>query len=81
MIEIFEAAHPGCQGLFIFDQSSTHASLPPDALWAFDMKWFMEAYQAGLTGKAATWAVKKQKQHCMVLERDMVAMENVNTSA
>lgn len=36
-IEIFEAAHPGCQALFIFDQSSAHASLPPDALRAFDM--------------------------------------------
>jgi hypothetical protein len=36
-IEIFEAAHPGCQALFIFDQSSAHASLPPDALKAFEM--------------------------------------------
>lgn len=36
-IEIFEAAHPGCQGVFVFDQSSAHASLPPDALRAFDM--------------------------------------------
>ena len=36
-IEIFEAAHPGCQALFIFDQSLAHASLPPDALKAFEM--------------------------------------------
>ena len=36
-IEIFEAAHPGCQALFIFDQSSAHALLPPDALKAFEM--------------------------------------------
>jgi hypothetical protein len=36
-IEIFETMHPGCQALFIFDQSSAHASLPPDALRAFDM--------------------------------------------
>ena len=36
-IEIFEAAHPNCQVLFIFDQSSAHASLPPDALKAFEM--------------------------------------------
>ncbi|KII84350.1 hypothetical protein PLICRDRAFT_46228 [Plicaturopsis crispa FD-325 SS-3] len=36
-IAIFEAAHPDCQCLFIFDQSSAHASLPPDALRAFDM--------------------------------------------
>jgi hypothetical protein len=31
-IEIFEFAHPGKQALFIFDQSSAHASLAPDAL-------------------------------------------------
>ncbi|KJA19534.1 hypothetical protein HYPSUDRAFT_204573 [Hypholoma sublateritium FD-334 SS-4] len=36
-IQIFEAAHPGKQSLFIFDQSSAHASLPPDALKAFEM--------------------------------------------
>jgi hypothetical protein len=36
-IEIFEAAHPNCQVLFVFDQSSAHASLPPDALHAFKM--------------------------------------------
>ena len=31
-------AHPGCCALFIFDQSSAHASLGPDALCTFDMK-------------------------------------------
>ena len=31
-IQIFEVAHPGCVALFIFDQSSTHASLGPNAL-------------------------------------------------
>jgi hypothetical protein len=36
-IEIFEAAHPGKQALFVFDQSSAHASLPPDDLKAFEM--------------------------------------------
>ncbi|KAL4255827.1 hypothetical protein AB1N83_013423 [Pleurotus pulmonarius] len=36
-IQIFEKAHPGCQALFIFDQSSAHASLGPDALHAFEM--------------------------------------------
>ena len=34
---IFEEAHLGCVALFIFDQSSAHASLGPDALRAFDM--------------------------------------------
>jgi len=36
-ITIFEEAHPDCVGLFIFDQSSAHTSLGPDALRAFDM--------------------------------------------
>jgi hypothetical protein len=36
-LAIFEEAHPGYIGLFIFDQSSAHASLGPDALRAFDM--------------------------------------------
>ena len=40
---------------------------------------FLEAYRSGLTGKAAAWAVKRQKQHRSVSERAMVAMENVNT--
>lgn len=34
---IFEEAHPDCVALFIFDQSSAHASLEPDALRAFNM--------------------------------------------
>ena len=36
-IAIFEEAHPNCVALFVFDQSSAHASLGPDALRAFDM--------------------------------------------
>ncbi len=36
-IEIFEETHPNCITLFVFDQSSTHALLGPDALHAFDM--------------------------------------------
>ena len=40
---------------------------------------FVEAYRSGLTRKAAAWAVKKQKQHRVVSERAMVAMENINT--
>ncbi|KAF9506408.1 hypothetical protein BS47DRAFT_1374130 [Hydnum rufescens UP504] len=36
-ISIFDASHPDCQALFIFNQSSAHASLGPDALCAFDM--------------------------------------------
>ncbi|EDR06554.1 uncharacterized protein LACBIDRAFT_300092 [Laccaria bicolor S238N-H82] len=36
-IPVFEEAHPGCQALFIYDQSSAHAALAPDALKAFEM--------------------------------------------
>jgi hypothetical protein len=36
-IDIFEEAHPDCRALFVFDNSSAHASLPPDALKAFEM--------------------------------------------
>ena len=36
-IDVFEVAHPDCVSLFIFYQSSAYASLPPDALRAFDM--------------------------------------------
>jgi phage pi2 protein 07 len=36
-IAIHNKIHPGVTALFIFDQSSAHASLAPDALRAFDM--------------------------------------------
>jgi len=36
-LSIFEELHPGCAALFIFDQSSAHASLGPDALRASGM--------------------------------------------
>jgi hypothetical protein len=36
-IKIFKIAHPESQALFIFDRSSAHASLPDDALKAFEM--------------------------------------------
>jgi hypothetical protein len=36
-IDIFEEAHPNKQALFIFNQSSAHASLPPNTLKVFMM--------------------------------------------
>jgi hypothetical protein len=36
-IDIFNKSHPDCQALFIFNNSSAHASLPPDALKAFEI--------------------------------------------
>jgi len=42
---------------------------------------FMSAYRLRLTGHAATWAVKKQKQHRQVSQRAMMSIEAVlNTS-
>jgi hypothetical protein len=38
---------------------------------------FMSAYRLGLTGKAAEWAVRKQKQHRAVSQRAMMAIEAV----
>ena len=36
---------------------------------------FMSAYRTGLTGKAAAWAVKKQRSHRSVPERARLAIE------
>ncbi|KIK24654.1 hypothetical protein PISMIDRAFT_29102 [Pisolithus microcarpus 441] len=162
-IEIHNETSPEYQALFIFDNSSAHASLPPDALKAFEMnktdghtqkmttatgepkglksvleEWgfsvtglktkcspywgwckytsvlyhyrealkpsfasakqaaheildscpvevlcrfinrsfrFMSAYRLGLTGKAAEWAVRKQKQHRSVSQQAMMMIE------
>ena len=38
---------------------------------------FMSAYQKGLTGRAAAWAVRKQKQHRAVSQSAMMALEAV----
>ena len=37
VIMIFEEVHPNCITLFVFDQSSVHTLLGPDALHAFDI--------------------------------------------
>ena len=37
----------------------------------------MDAYQKGLTGKAAEWAVKKQKSHKRVSQQAMASIEAV----
>lgn len=36
-IDIFQEGHPDKEALFVFDQSSAHASLPADAIRPFDM--------------------------------------------
>jgi hypothetical protein len=38
---------------------------------------FMDAYRSGLTGKAAEWAVKKQKGHRTASGAAMAAMEAI----
>jgi hypothetical protein len=38
---------------------------------------FMSAYRKGLTGNAAAWAVRKQKQHRQVSSRAMMMIDAV----
>ena len=40
--------------------------------------WFMSAYRKGLTGNAAAWAVRKQKQHCQVSNTAMMSIDAVS---
>ena len=42
---------------------------------------FMSAYRMGLTGKAAEWAVKKQKGHHQVSHSAMMSIEAVLNAA
>jgi len=52
---------------------------PADVIRRFiNRSWrFMSAYRLGLTGKAAEWAVQKQKQHRQVSQRAMMSIEAV----
>jgi hypothetical protein len=52
---------------------------PTDIIRKFvNRSWrFMDAYRRGLTGKAAAWAVKKQKGHRSVSQRAMLSIEAV----
>lgn len=52
---------------------------PKDVIRRFiNRSWrFMSAFRLGLTGKAAEWAVKKQRQHRQVSEHAMASMEAV----
>jgi hypothetical protein len=44
----------------------------------FNRTWrFMDAYRRGLTGKAAAWAVQKQKSHRRVGQQAMSSIEAV----
>ena len=61
-IEVFEKAHPNCITLFIFDQSSAHVSLGPDALKAFDMN--------------KSDGGKQRKQHDTVIPESNPAVEH-----
>jgi len=42
---------------------------------------FMSAYRMGLTGKAAEWAVRKQKQHRQVSRAAMMSIDAVLNGA
>ena len=46
----------------------------------FNRSWqFMEAYRKGLTGKAAEWAVRKQKSHRRVGQHTMMSVDAMLT--
>ena len=62
-IQIFETAHPDCIALFIFNQSSAHTSLPPDALKAFEMN--------------KSNGGKQQKQHDTVIPNTNPTVEHL----
>ena len=66
-ISIFEEAHPDWQALFVFDQSSVHASLGPDALSAWDMT----KSDGGSSINGMTWSFLNQihSQHFAVTLR------------
>ena len=54
-------------------------SCPLDTIRRFiNRAWrFMSAYRQGLTGKAAEWAVKKQRSHRAISRRAMLAIESI----
>jgi hypothetical protein len=46
--------------------------------WFFNHSWrFMDAYWRGLTGRAAEWAVQKQKSHHRVGLQAMMSIDAV----
>jgi hypothetical protein len=52
---------------------------PIDVVWRFfNQSWqFMDAYQQGLTGKVAKWAVRLQKLHRRVEQGAMMVIEAI----
>jgi hypothetical protein len=52
---------------------------PVDVIQRFiNHSWqFISAYHMGLTGKAAAWAVQKQKQHHQVSAQAMMSIEAI----
>ena len=52
---------------------------PPEVIRRFfNRSWrFMDAYQRGLTGRAAEWAVQKQKSHRRVGPQAMMSVDAV----
>lgn len=67
-----------------FEDAKKHAleclnSCPVDIIRCFfNRSWrFMDAYWRGFTGKAAEWAVRKQKSHRTVSQSAMMSIEAV----
>ena len=60
-IDIFEKKHPGCIGVFVFDQSSAHASHGEGALNSFDIN-------LNNRGKKGTLKDMYYPLECIILE-------------
>jgi len=54
-------------------------SCPVDVIQKFiNHSWrFMDAYRVPLSGKAAAWAVHKQKGHCTISQSAMMHMDAI----
>lgn len=72
-IIIFEITHPGCQGLFLFDNSTGHGKYCPDALRAVSSRINVKPGGSQAMMRATTW--KGTTQHMQFAIGDVVKFE------
>ncbi|PBK80391.1 hypothetical protein ARMGADRAFT_1048997 [Armillaria gallica] len=75
-IEIHNAIHPDATALFIFDQSSAHASLSPDALHAWEMN-MSDGGKQKMRKDTIIPALNLYPEHCGKVQRMMTATGQV----
>ena len=61
-ILIFNAAYPGCQAVFLFDNVLNHSTYAADALWVGNMN-FHPGGNKGCCGRAS-WTAKDYHSQC-----------------